>query len=56
VLVLAYVFLRLSGPLARVLGQTGVNVFTRVLGIILTALAVQYVADGALSLWRLHGG
>lgn len=56
VLVLAYGFLRLSGLLARVLGQTGVNVFTRVLGIILAALAVQYVADGALSLWRMHGG
>ncbi len=57
VLVLSYAALRLSGGVARVLGQTGINVVTRVLGIILAALAVQYVADGALALWRLaHGG
>ena len=46
VLLLAYVALRLSTPLARLLGQTGVNVITRVLGILLAAMAVQYVADG----------
>jgi MarC family membrane protein len=47
VLALCYVALRLSEPLVRLLGQTGVNVVTRVLGMLLAALAVQYVADGA---------
>lgn len=47
VLVLSYAAFRLSALLARVLGQTGVNVVTRVLGVLLAALAVQYVADGA---------
>ena len=47
VLSLCYVALRLSEPLVRLLGQTGVNVVTRVLGMLLAALAVQYVADGA---------
>ena len=47
VLILCYVALRLSEPLVRLLGQTGVNVVTRVLGMLLAALAVQYVADGA---------
>lgn len=46
VLVLSYVALRLAAPLGRILGQTGVNVVTRVLGVLLAALAVQYVADG----------
>lgn len=46
VLALAYVALRASGPLARALGVTGVNVITRVLGILLAAMAVQYIADG----------
>lgn len=50
VLVVAYVFLRASARLARLLGQTGINVVTRVLGLLLAALAVQYVADGVIEL------
>ncbi len=50
VLVVAYVFLRASARLARLLGQTGINVVTRVLGLLLAALAVQYVADGVVEL------
>ena len=48
VLLLAYAALLLSGQLAKMLGQTGVNVVTRVLGVLLSAMAVQYVADGVL--------
>jgi multiple antibiotic resistance protein len=50
VLALSYAAFRLSAPLARLLGRTGVNVVTRVLGVLLAALAVQYVADGARGL------
>jgi multiple antibiotic resistance protein len=46
VLLLTYAAFRLAGPVARLLGRTGVNVIGRVLGILLAALAVQYVADG----------
>ncbi len=55
VLLMAYVALRLSSPLGRLLGQTGANVVTRVLGVLLAALAVQYVADGVRGL-LLAGG
>lgn len=40
-----------GGLLLRLLGRTGVNVVTRILGILLAALAVQYIADGAKGLW-----
>lgn len=55
VLVVAYLFLRASVRLARLLGHAGINVVTRVLGLILAALAVQYVADGLVGL-GLFGG
>lgn len=54
VLAIAYILLRLSRYLAKVLGQTGINVVTRVLGVLLSALAVQYIANGALGLLKVN--
>ena len=36
----------LADPIARVLGKTGINVMTRLLGLILAALAVEVMAEG----------
>ncbi len=42
----------LATPLARLLGITGNIVLTRLLGVILAALAVQFVIDGVRAVVR----
>jgi multiple antibiotic resistance protein len=52
VLALTLACLYLADFLLRLLGVTGINVVTRVSGILLAALAVQFIVDGALAIWR----
>ena len=49
-LVLTYVVFVLSERIDRFLGNTGRSILTRLLGVILAALAVQFVADGIKAL------
>jgi len=46
VLGITYGVFGLSQPIATLFGQTGINVVTRLLGVLLAALAVQYIASG----------
>jgi len=46
----------LAEPIARVLGKTGINVMTRLMGLILAALAVEVMADGLTKLFPALGG
>jgi multiple antibiotic resistance protein len=46
-----WVSFSLSGRIARVLGTTGINVMTRLMGLILAAMAVELLADGLVKLF-----
>jgi multiple antibiotic resistance protein len=46
VLALSFAVFVLSAPIAKLLGVTGNTVLSRLLGVLLAALAVQYVIDG----------
>ncbi len=45
----------LAQPIARVLGKTGINVMTRLMGLILAALAVEVMSDGLIMLFPVLG-
>ncbi|MFN4131294.1 MAG: MarC family protein, partial [Paracoccaceae bacterium] len=45
-IVVTFLFLLASPPLERMLGRTGTIVITRLLGMLLAALSVQFVIDG----------
>ena len=46
VIAIAFVLFLAAGPIERLLGPVGLNVATRLLGMLLAALSVQFVLDG----------
>lgn len=45
------ILLRLSGKIAKRLGQTGMNIITRVMGLILAAIAIEFISLGLKGLF-----
>lgn len=53
VLAIAYLLMLVTPAVMRVMGVTGANVVGRLSGVILGALAVQYVIDGIKGAWEM---
>lgn len=47
----AYLAFAASGRIARLLGRTGINIMTRLMGLLLAALAVEIMSDGLVDLF-----
>jgi len=43
---IVYFTLRLAGPIRKKIGQTGVNIATRLMGLILAAIAIEFITRG----------
>ncbi|MFA5539406.1 MAG: MarC family protein, partial [Gemmobacter sp.] len=50
VVAMGFVLFLMAGPLERLLGRTGTLVVTRLLGMLLAALSVQFIIDGILGI------
>jgi len=51
-----WIALSLSGRIAKALGKTGINVMTRLMGLLLAALAVEVMSDGLVKLFPILAG
>jgi len=50
VAVIIYVTLRLSGKIVRVIGQTGMNALTKVMGFLLLCVGIQFIVNGVIAI------
>ncbi|MBI5720003.1 MAG: MarC family protein [Burkholderiales bacterium] len=55
VALITFAALSASGRIAKVIGRTGINVMTRLMGLILAAMAVELLADGLTKLFPVLG-
>ncbi len=55
VLVIVFLAFLSSSAIERLLGKTGLNILTRVLGMLLAALAIQFILDGIRQSFGLGG-
>ena len=54
--VVVWAVLRMSPWIERRLGSTGINVFTRIMGLILTAIAIEFIAAGIKGMFPVLAG
>jgi len=53
---LLWLVMRSAGPIAKRLGDAGLNIFNRVFGLILSAIAIEMIANGLRQLFPVLNG
>lgn len=53
---LTFLSFRLAPAITRLLGKTGINVVTRLMGLIMAAVGVEFIANGLKQLFPVLGG
>ena len=48
---IVWIVLRSAEPLGRILGRTGINIITRLMGLVLAAIAIEFIATGMADLF-----
>jgi len=51
VVFLIFMALRMAVPLSKLLGTTGINIISRIMGLILAAIAIEFITSGLLKLF-----
>ncbi len=51
VVFLIFLALRMAVPLSKTLGTTGINIISRIMGLILAAIAIEFITSGLLKLF-----
>jgi multiple antibiotic resistance protein len=55
-LITVFIFFLMADGLEKLLGKTGIDVVTRLLGMLLAALSVQFVPEGFFAFLPANGG
>ncbi|MDR3632008.1 MAG: YchE family NAAT transporter [Desulfocapsaceae bacterium] len=53
---LTFILFRLAPAITRLLGRTGINIVTRLMGLIMAAMGVEFIANGLKQLFPVLGG
>jgi multiple antibiotic resistance protein len=53
---LTWLCFRMAPVMAKVLGKTGINIFTRIMGLFMAAIGVEFIANGLKQLFPLLAG
>lgn len=54
--VVTWITFRAAPPIAAFLGKTGINVVTRIMGLVMAAVGVEFIASGLRQLFPVLGG